>query len=314
MCKKDDKIKLGEKILEFIKNHRFVVSGFVITIAILISILPQLYFKLPLVLVGETKISGMELIVFSSQIVSSIFVIIGTVIAVWQYYLSSSERIKQLQFSRVEKAIELSNYYKDNILDRYAVVKYVFKDYGIAEMIESKRKKCEIRDFDKEELELIYTEEEIKKFKELSMDQKFIDSIIKIASISNIDLKGYNKCIDNEGENPVVKISVNKNEVFRDFLNTYIIQTLNNVEYFAMAFTHKTADESVIYQSIYPTYLEMCFIMYYFIASDSDPKVAKLYTNLASLYCTWREREQKQKKEIIKQTRNVANHKGTVVD
>ncbi len=314
MCKKNNKQKCAKKSSEFIKNHRIIFSIIFIIMAIFIIIVPQLILKLPFV--GETKISGIELIMFSSQIVSSVFVIIGTVIAVWQYYLSSSKRIRELEFSRVEKAIELSNYYKDNILDRYSVLKRVFDHYGITKMLQEKRKNCEIKDFDVVELNEIYSEEEIKKFSELGSDENFIDSIIEVVSTNNIDLKGYNKCIKkiNEGTKSVVEISVNPNEVYRDFFKTYIMQTLNNAEYFAMAFTHKTADESVIYQSIYPTYLEMCFIMYYYIARYSDPKESKLYTNLASLYCIWREREQKQKKDINKQTRSAGNHTGTIVE
>lgn len=314
VSKKSNKRKFYKKWLDFIKNHRMIFSIVFILIAMFIIIVPQLIFKLPLV--GETNVSGIELIMFSSQIVSSIFVIIGTVIAVWQYYLSSSKRIKELEFSRVEKAIELSNYYKDNILDRYSILKSVFDDYGITKMLQAKRKNCEIKDFDVLELNELYSEEEIKKFSELGSDEKFIDSIIKIVSTYNVDLKGYNKCIKkiNEGTKSVVEISANPNEVYSDFFKTYIMQTLNNAEYFAMAFTHKTADESVIYQSIYPTYLEMCFIMYYYIARFSDPKVSKLYTNLASLYCIWREREQEQKKDINKQTRSAGNHTGTIVE
>ncbi len=314
MCMKNKKTKEENAFFKLINKHRIIFSIVIIILGLIAILIPQLIFRLPFI--GESTISGIELIMFSSQIVSALFVIIGTVIAVWQYYLSSSKRIKELEFKRVEKAIELSNYYKDNILNRYSILKSVFDDYGITKMLESKRKNCEIKEFDVLELKELYTEEEIEKFSKLSTDKKFMESIIKIVSMYNLDIKGYNKCIKNinEGTKSVVEISANPNEVYSDFYKTYIMQTLNNAEYFAMAFTHKTADESVIYQSIYPTYLEMCFIMYYYIARYSDPKVSKLYTNLAALYCTWREREQEQKKDINKQTRNAGNHTGTVIN
>ncbi len=313
MAKKSEKKNLFGNILDCIRNHRIIFSAVFISIAILIILIPQLILKLPLI--GETKISGIELIMFSSQIVSAIFVIIGTVIAVWQYYLSSTKRINELEFSRVERAIELSNYYKDNILNRYSVLKRVFDDFGITQKLQAKRKVCEIVNFDVIELNELYSEDEIKMFSELSSNEDFVSSILKIVSNYNIDLKGYNKCIEknSDGEMIAIKISANPNEVFSDFFKTYIMETLNNAEYFAMAFTHETADESVIYQSIYPTYLEMCFIMYYYIARYSDPKVSKLYTNLATLYCTWRKREQEQKNDINKQTRSVGNLAGTIV-
>lgn len=306
--------KNRRSFFNFINTHRVIFSVGIIILGLIMIFVPQVVFQLPLI--GESNISGIELIVFSSQIVSALFVIIGTVIAVCQYYLSSSMQMKEVEFKRVEKAIELSNYYKDNILDKYSVIKGVFDDCGITEMLKNKRKTCEIKEFDIIELNGLYSQEEINKFLNLDKDKEFIRSIVKIASVYNLDLKGYNKCVKNpeDGSKPVIEISANPNELCSDFFKTYVMQTLNNAEYFAMAFTHKTADESVIYQSIYPTYLEMCFVMYYFIASVSDPKVSKLYTNLAKLYCIWREREQKQKKDIDTQTRMVGTHTGTVIN
>lgn len=314
MCKKEKIQIFNSKFIKLVKTHRAISSLVIIAFALLLIFIPQLFIKLPLI--GESHISGIELIMFSSQIVSAIFVIIGTVIAVWQYYLSSSKRIKELEFARVEKAIELSNYYKDNILNRYSVLKIVFDDYGITKMMEEKRKEIEIKDFDVGELNKNFTQAEIDKFAKLRQDKKFINSIIQVALACNIDVKGLNICnqLIKNGEEEKISISVNYDKVYNDFFKTYIMQTLNNTEYFAMAFTHKTADESVIYQSIYPTYLEMCFVLYYYIAKESDPKVAKLYTNLASLYCIWRKKANQQKEEINKKTRDIGTDMGSIVN
>ena len=57
----------------------------------------------------------------------------------------------------------------------------------------------------------------------------------------------------------------------------------------------------------------MCFIMYYYIAKDSDPAVSKLYTNIADLYCKWRSREQEQQEEYRKGIRAGSKKPGTIV-
>ncbi len=304
---------IRKKFLKFINKHRLIFSFIFMALALIAIFLPQYILKLPLI-IQET--SGIELTLYCSQIVSSVFVIAGTIVAVWQYYLSSSKRIREVEFSRVEKAIELSNYYKDNILSRYSFVKRVFEQCGITQMIEPKRKKIELREFDIYELNDIYNKDEIKKFRELPNNEKFVDAIIKLSSSHNIDIKGYKKHIEKNKDStePVVKLSVNPQEIINDFFKTYIVQTLNNAEYFAMSFTHNTADESVIYQSIYPTFLEMCFVMYYYIAKDSDPAESKLYTNIAELYCIWRAREQKQHAEYNANRRKGSKKPGTIVE
>lgn len=278
------------KFVKWVKKHRLLCTIVIALIAIALILLPQLIVRLPMF--GTEKISGIELIVLSSQLVSAIFVIIGTVIAVWQYWMSSSQAMNECSTARVHKAIELSNYYKENVLTGYSYVRMVLNDCGILKMLQAKRKGIEIRDFDVIELKEFYTDEEIHKIVNLPSNQDFVDAIIKINAI-----KG------NTGHSTP--------ELIQDFYFR-INQTLNSAEYFAMAFTHNTADESVIYQSIYPTYLEMCYIMYYYIASTSDPAVAKLYTNLAELYNIWRKREQEQKAEIKAKTRTAGNDKGTV--
>ncbi len=283
-------------------------------IALVLICLPQFIFKLSWI--NRATTDGIEILLYSSQIISSIFVIAGTIIAVWQYYLSSTKRINELKFSRVEKAIELSEYYKENILGNYSFVKSVFDSCGITEMLHVKRSTCELKDFDINELKSIYSKKEIEKFETLDQDKKFIDAIIKMSVAHNFGVKGYTKelSVEDEKKQGALKISVNPQEVFNDFYKTYIVQTLNNAEYFAMAFIHKAADESVIYQSIHPTFLEMCFVMYYYISVYSDPSVTKLYTNVADLYCVWRERQKEQSQKLEADIKKNAKTVGTVID
>ena len=115
-------------ILKFLNKHRLGATIVLIVLAIILILLPQLICWLPWI---EEEQTGLVVVANAAQIVSSIFVIIGTIIAVWQYYLSSSQKISEFNFSRVEKAIELSNYYKDNILSRYSFVKGVFDNCTI---------------------------------------------------------------------------------------------------------------------------------------------------------------------------------------
>ncbi len=304
-----EKRKWYRTILDFVNRNRFYCSILLILFACAAMIVPCFFLELPWI--GLEITTDIQLVVALSQIVSAVFVIVGTVIAVWQYYLSSSKSLRELEISRVEKAIELSNYYKDNILDRYSFVRFIFSACGIIELLEAKRKSCEIKEFDILELERLYTKEEIEKFQNLKNDPVFVETVLKASLSSNIGLGDPVEIVGCDGK--IVKLHKNQKQVIVDFFNIYITQMLNNAEYFAMAFTHNIADESVIYQSIYPTFLEMCFVLYYYIAERSDPAKAKLYTNIAELYRVWRNREQEQLKEHEEGVRKGSKKMGTVV-
>ena len=302
--------KKPNKFFKYIMDHRKLFTFIFMAFAVLLMVIPQFFVNTEWFLASTSRV---EILYYCSQITSALFVIFGVIVAVWQYYLSSSKKISETNYARIEKAIELSNYYKDNILGKYSVLKVVFDKYGITEMLEKKRAFIELKDFDTIELSRLYTEDEIKKIEGIYSDPKFINILVGINQDFNIGLKGTSLIQKTPVEKGVIKaeVAINPNELFSDFYKTYVVETLNNAEYFAMAFTHKTADESVIYQSIYPTFLELCYIMYYFIAKNSNPSICKLYTNIAELYCAWRTQEKEQKEKIANSARCAAKQ-GTV--
>ena len=297
-------------VVNFFKNKRVIFTLLFILLALCAIFLPQIIIKLSWY---DEELIGFELVAICAEITSSLFVIVGTVIAVWQYYLSSSQKIKEFQFAKIKRAIELSEYYKDNILARYSYVKKIFDDCVITKIIEHKRNEFELKHFDIQELKSIYTTEELQKIKDLTKSEEFVKAIAEINCSCNLDLHGCEKIVDDSGHFTGT-VNINPKEITHDFFKKYITDTLNNAEYFAMAFTHNIADESVIFQSIYPTYLEMCFIMYFYIAIHSDPNVAKLYTNIAELYCIWRKKEQKQKEKMASASRNNGKDLGNMAD
>ena len=71
------------------------------------------------------------------------------------------------------------------------------------------------------------------------------------------------------------------------FMSNLINRVLNNMEFFALHFKHKTADESVIYQSLHQTYLRSIPYLYYYIANANSDPSEKLYTNVIWLYEEW---------------------------
>ncbi len=198
----------------------------------------------------------------------------------------------------------------------YSIVKTVFANANILQLIQDKRPLKEIKDFDINELQEIYIQSEINKLASLKNNNEFIEAIRNTYILRKMDINGIivNTAAAEGKGSTIVTYCVNKEELTNDFFAKYITDTLNNAEYFAMAFIHNIADESVIFQSIYPTYLEMCFVLYFYIARNSDPATAKLYSNVAELYNVWRKKETKQKEEIKNHTRKASFNRGTVVE
>ncbi len=227
------------------------------------------------------------------QIVSSLFVISGVFIAVWQYVSTSRSEITKYKSERVQKAIELSGYYKDKILCNMSFLLKVYQDTGILEVIKGV-KASKFHDFDEVELKENYSEKQIEEIARIIHSQDFIKSVMETGELFDFTKGLTERRVSKSGDNTIVETVVNTPKLHHSFMDNIVMSTLNNLEYFAMHFTHKVADESVVYQSLHSTYLEMVRILYYNIAINNKMLKPKLYTNVVELYNIWNEKAKKQ--------------------
>lgn len=290
---------------KWILEHRKIVTPSIIMFTILVMFIIAKYFFKD----EETEFS--ELLYYSSQIISAIFVISGTVIAVWQYYLSCVDSKRNIDVIRVQKAIDLSEYYKDNILVYMTPIKYIFENSGLSDII-YKKDTSKMKHFDEKELQTLFTDEDIKTLKEIQQSEKFFSVVIKANLIYNlglnIDLIKYYQ--NDETPRPLSAID---SEVLSTFLGKLITRTLNNMEYFSLHFTHNVADESVVYKSLHQTYVGLVQILYYNIAKKNPLSPRKYYTNIIELYEQWNTKAMNDEESFANGVRNLSN-KGTVVD
>ncbi len=249
-----------------------------------------------------------EVVYMISQILTSVFVVSGTVVAVWQYYLSSKSEIVNVQMEKVQRAIELSEYYKDNILKKYAAMKYVFEKAGIAEILR-KIKVDDMKHFDGDELNSLLSPTDINKIKSIQKSQEYVDAILEANSVYNLKLDenvSYRK-IEKDGEKG---ISIDYTSVVVGFISEISTDTLNNLEFFAMHFYHKTADDTVVYRSLHQTYLQIVQGMYYSIAKTNQKPQSKYFTNVIWLYREWYNKNQEEI-QSLKESSKLSH--GTVV-
>lgn len=284
--------------------HRKVVTATIIICAILSMILTSILFGI----YQKPKIESIELLYYSSQIVSTIFVISGVAIAVWQYYLSYVDSKRNMDVIRVQKAIDLSEYYKDNILSYIAPIRYIFDNSGITKII-SKIEVSKIKHFDEKELYTFLENEDINSLKEIQKSDNFFLAVINANAIYNLGLS--QDLIELYKKNS--QLSPLEEKIFSTFLGKLITRVLNNMEFFSLHFTHNVADESVVYKSLHQTYIDIVQMFYYHIAKLNPMSTTKFFTNIIELYEIWNNRSIKDEEAFTNGLRNLSN-KGTVVE
>lgn len=233
--------------------------------------------------------------------------------------------------SEVEKAIELSKFYNDNILlNKITYISTVFESCGLDKIIYSSVKNANLVEFDNLELEEVFGTEKLKIIENIinSIDltilveaskylheitpQEYLDikQTIKIYNLSKSTANqqvaasassDMNFQIKDNGKPTINMLEVN-NEKYKYYQVKYHIQfetaiadALNLLEYLCMNFNTNIADEEVIYQSLHQTFFSTINLLYYRIANINLTGKDKYYTNIIKLYNKWTKRYKDQK-------------------
>lgn len=283
-----------DKILDFIRNNNKKATVILTVVIVIIVCVPLCFYKLPVI---NSSFSRIELVEIIAQIFAALFVVVGSFVALSQYYIYRSAEKQHISDERIERALELSEYYKNNILEPYAILLDVYKKAGIYDILQKEKRK--MKNFTEEEMNEIFSNKEIEKLEKAFVSEDFLSAMVSVNEIASLNLRGFEiqEITDGKGKtNKKIKVDISK--ALNDFHLNYVSKLMNNIEQFAMYFTHNIADESVVYQSLYPTYIEMCITLYYNISKCSQPGKAQLYRNVQLLYEIWLNKTN-QKREII---------------
>lgn len=219
--------------------------------------------------------------------------------------------VQKMKGCQNKKAIDLSAFYKDKILKPFQAIYYVYLNSGVLEILD-KMKQDDMTVFDTVEMEQLLGKSNINKLKKIQYSEKFCKSVLEANNIYNLNLHiQQRKTEDTTTKN--LKIEINVDSLLASFMSGIVINMLNDLEFFAMHFTHNSADESVVFQSLHQTYIQIVKNLYYNISKTNIAYEGKYYTNIIELYEIWYERSEGQKK----QARNSPRHntsKGTTIN
>ena len=260
-------------------------------------------------------ITSFEAWYYLSQIVNCVIVTCGVAYAIMQYNLSVKDSKRNTDIVRVQKAIDLAQFFKDNILKTYQPIRYILDASGIADVL-NKIPVSSMVEFSDKEMRKYITEKDTDILRNLQSSEAFLNALIDADSIYDmrIDFKAEINSVENQDKNTKkITYAIKKQPLINTFVNNYITETLNNLEFFAMHFTHNTADSSVVYQSLHQAYIEIVERLYYFIADLNTDPVDKYYTNVLKLYKKWT--AEKHKNEEARRNSELASQThGTVIE
>ncbi|WP_418564607.1 hypothetical protein [Phascolarctobacterium faecium] len=216
-------------------------------------------------------------------------------VAVQVYYIKLENETRNKQLAQ-ENAFEMAKFYGNEILPLLTASSEYLEFTGTLKLM-NKIKNFDIKDFDVNELQMIFTLEEI---------TMIADSLNKKIDLSNSVeclALGYQRSkikyylpfheLCNHTNNIIPAQILNdicSSDIRIDVLRM-INESLNKLEYFCMYFNNNLAGSDYVYNSLHQTFLMNVKNLYFFIVYRNIDPAQKYYTEIAKLYNTWYSKE-----------------------
>lgn len=265
----------------------------------------------------------------------------GLITVAYQIYMSKKEQRIQHEKQEKQKAIELAEIYAKNIIPDIGFLSGIFEQSKIYEKYFKNIKYCDLKEFDKHELQEVLRGYDIDSINKeiINIDREIIMSSIvnykndmnKDEFNKNLDDLLFTKISSTEIESVMsteeeiagtisdeeikkrkkIINSLKKKQMYQELYcqNIYLDileKTLNSLEYFCMYFNSGIADEEVVYQSLHQSFLSMVKMLYFRIAYQNENGKDKYYTNIIELYNKWSYRYFLDEQKEVKDSRGLA--------
>ena len=273
-----------------------VIAITLIVIGILIlAIISNEMFSVPEIFISN---KGLENVNNVMQIIAALIIIIGGIVAVWQYTLTSRSERYNRKMDRIQKAIEMAEHYKDGVLINAGILNNIYTKSGLNEAFK-KIYEQNIYCFDEKELKEILSSDEIKNINDIKNSEIYVNTIKEVFAMYGI--ANYN--------------TNDTDDIYKERVERIAKKTLNDLEYFSMFFTHKIADESVVYLSLHQTFVELVKSLYFHIASRNNNSARPYYTKIQELYRIWDGKmKEDDKKMNTATTEALKSSRGSILD
>ena len=209
----------------------------------------------------------MEIVNTLCNIVMAVCAIVG----LGAILIAKSEYNHNRSKESAERAIEMAEYFMNNILILFTIIKNISAKNGVNSIIK-RVMFYDMVDFDYDEMKRLYGESNIKKINEI-----INKTYISVPSPSEKEIKIP--------------------------FDTFVSQTLNKLEYMCMHFSSNLADDDFIYNSLHQIFISSMQSCYCTIAKLNTSNKDKYYTNIITVYNKWADKYYgaQEKEELIKE-------------
>ena len=205
------------------------------------------------------------------NVVCNIIVALCSIIGLRAIILAKREYIHNKSKESAQKAIEMAEYFMNNILTELTIINNISAKNGLNSIIK-RVMFYDMVDFDYDEMKRLYGESNIKKINEI-----INKTYISVPSPSEKEIKIP--------------------------FDTFVSQTLNKLEYMCMHFSSNLADDDFIYNSLHQIFISSMQSCYCTIAKLNTSNKDKYYTNIITVYNKWADKYYgaQEKEELIRE-------------
>ena len=298
--------KFPKRIWNSVKNNKVMsVTIFIIILSVILFVIGCFVFK------SEGTKDLLEMSANYITICSCVIVVIQLIA-----YVRDSRHNEAR--AKKEAALTLAEKYAKEILPSIAFIENVLsasyrqKNYDLEEMLGQ----IKIKDFVKSELLNQNNKTKVLKYS-LYFENGIYSIDVETIEKRTFGCQNFNNMYFN---NITEKIKTDEKE-YKEILNvcfkSFVFDTMNVLEYFAMSVNQNVAEKEMLYPSLHQTFLK--FVKYvYPVICNSNVEEIEYYSNMVKLYNEWVEKEaeyekakeqtkealDKKKQEMTKQLRN----------
>lgn len=272
------------------KNKR-VITG--ICVSVYVTVLVIGYF------VEAKSLNDLYLI---SQIIASVIVVSGLIVSVLQYVDTSLSNSDIRKREKKVKAAEMANNFQKDLMPLMNALTKLYSDAKLNDTVINKIKQSNIKMFNKEEVNEIFSQEEV------------VNVLVKLQVAYLIEhYKPQNVDRDKEtGEIHEVTYSEKDKMEAMHSISSIIGELSNGLEYFSINFNSGIADEDTVYQSLHGVFFGCVYMIYMFAFKNNEKESDRLFSNTSSLYNKWKQKHDqlaKDEEEEISRMKKSVNEK-----
>lgn len=194
--------------------------------------------------------------------------------------------------SSVEMSITLASEYQKMLDDMWVIKGIIEQHTDVFEAIEKITPEADF-DFNYDELKRLLSKKEI----------ELLEGFFEKGQGLQVETIGeFYEC-----EASVLHSGTNSSKptdnTLRHFFKRKFISALNKAEYISMGFAHEIAIDGVVYQSLHQSFFQYVKMFYFHIAYMNQKSTDHYYTNLITLYRSWKREDDHRSNDLKTLTR-----------